>query len=185
MLENLWRRPDRQSALEHYRELAPGYDASCRAVTGMRRRAWALTTVRGNGQRKIAIFSDPYCPYCQRFENDLAKLDDIRVQLFLYPVIRPESVDRTKSVWCSKDRATTWNDRMLRGIRPTAAPTCATPIEKIVALGKGLGASATPAWFLPDGVLRQGAMQFADLRALLDASVPHGAPAGGGAKTRQ
>ena len=34
--------PDRVSALEHYRRLAPDYDASCRAVAAMRRRALAL-----------------------------------------------------------------------------------------------------------------------------------------------
>jgi thiol:disulfide interchange protein DsbC len=27
--------------------------------------------VRGNGSRKVAIFADPNCGYCKRFERDL------------------------------------------------------------------------------------------------------------------
>jgi ubiquinone/menaquinone biosynthesis C-methylase UbiE len=42
MLENIRARPDRAAALEHYRALAPRYDASCWAVAGMRRRAHHL-----------------------------------------------------------------------------------------------------------------------------------------------
>ena len=104
----------------------------------------AITTKRGNGRRKIAVFSDPNCPYCKRFEKDLAKLDDIAVHIFLYPVIRPESIPLTKSVWCSADRAKAWNDLMLRDITPTASSDCETPVEKLVALGRKLGASSTP-----------------------------------------
>jgi len=131
---------------------------------------WAVTTVRGGGRRKIAVFSDPNCPYCKRFEKDLAKLEDITVHIFLYPVIKPESVALTKSVWCSKDRARAWNDLMLRDIQPTAAPDCDTPVEKLVALGRRLGANATPTWFLENGERYSGAMPLEQVRALLDAA---------------
>jgi len=131
---------------------------------------WAVSTTRGNGRRKIAIFSDPNCPYCKRFEKDLAKLDDIAIHIFLYPVIRPESVRQTKSVWCSKDRAKAWNDLMLRDIQPTASPDCATPIERIVALGRRLGADSTPTWFLPNGERFKGAMPLERVEPMLDAA---------------
>ena len=131
---------------------------------------WAVTTTRGSGRRKIAVFSDPNCPYCKRFEKDLAKLDDITVHIFLYPVIKPESVTQTKSVWCSKDRAKAWNDLMLRDIQPTAAPDCETPIEKLVELGRRLGANSTPTWFLENGERYSGAMALEQVRALLDAA---------------
>jgi thiol:disulfide interchange protein DsbC len=131
---------------------------------------WAVTTTRGSGRRKIAVFSDPNCPYCKRFEKDLAKLDDITVHIFLYPVIKPESVTQTKSVWCSKDRAKAWNDLMLRDIQPAAAPDCDTPVEKLVGLGRRLGANATPTWFLENGERYSGALPLEQLRALLDAA---------------
>lgn len=131
---------------------------------------WAVTTRRGDGRRKIAIFSDPNCPYCRTFERDLARLDDITVHIFMYPVIKPESVRQTKSVWCSKDRARAWNDLMLRDIEPTASTECANPIEDLVALGKKLGATSTPTWFLPNGDKYQGALPMSGVISLLDAT---------------
>lgn len=132
----------------------------------------AVTTIRGNGRRKIAVFSDPNCPYCKRLEKHLARLDDITVHIFLYPVIKPESLVQTKSVWCSKDRVKAWNDLMLRDVKPSAKPDCDTPVEKLVALGRKLGANSTPTWFLEDGVRYQGALPLEEVRRLLDAASP-------------
>lgn len=132
----------------------------------------AVTTVRGNGRRKIAVFSDPNCPFCKRFEKDLAKLDDITIHIFLYPVIKPESVAQTKSVWCSKDRAKAWNDLMLRDIEPTAKPDCDTPVDKLVALGRKLGANSTPTWFVETGERYSGALPLEETTRLLDAASP-------------
>ena len=128
----------------------------------------AVTTVRGSGRRKIAVFSDPNCPFCRRFEATLEKVGDITVHIFLYPVIKPESVALTKSVWCSQDRARAWNDLMLRSIQPQARPDCDTPVEKLVQLGRRLGATSTPTWFLPDGERRNGAIPLEQLLPLLE-----------------
>lgn len=130
----------------------------------------AITMTRGNGRRKIAVFSDPNCPYCKRFEKDLAKLDDITVHIFLYPVIRPESIPLTKSVWCSANREKAWNDLMLRDIQPKAPPDCETPVEQLVALGRKLGANSTPTWFVETGERFSGAMPLEEVRRLLDAA---------------
>lgn len=130
----------------------------------------AISTTRGNGRRKIAVFSDPNCPYCKRFEKDLARLDDITVHIFLYPVIRPESIPLTKSVWCSANREKAWNDLMLRDIQPKAPPNCETPVERLVALGRKLGANSTPTWFVETGERFSGAMPLEEVRRLLDAA---------------
>ena len=132
----------------------------------------AITTTRGTGRRKIAVFSDPNCPYCKRFERDLAKLDDITVHIFIYPVISPASVAQTKSAWCSKDRVKAWNDLMLRDIQPAAKPDCDTPVEKLVALGRKLGANSTPTWFLENGRRHSGALTLDEVRRLLDEASP-------------
>ncbi|MGQ0655243.1 MAG: DsbC family protein [Betaproteobacteria bacterium] len=132
----------------------------------------AITLARGGGRRKIAIFSDPNCLFCRKFEKDLAKLDDITVHIFLYPVIKPDSVTQTKAVWCSKDRAKAWNDLMLRDIQPSAKPDCDTPVEKLVALGRKLGANSTPTWFLETGERYSGAMPLEEVRHLLDKASP-------------
>lgn len=132
----------------------------------------AVTTTRGTGRRKIAVFSDPNCPFCKRFEKDLARLNDITVHVFLYPVIKAESVAETKSVWCSKDRAKAWNDLMLRDIYPGAKPDCDTPVEKLLALGRRLGASSTPTWFVETGERYQGALPLDEVMRLLDVASP-------------
>ena len=119
-----------------------------------------------------AIFSDPNCPYCKRFEEILAKLDDITVHVFPYAVITPESVRQAKSVWCSNDRSKAWNDLMFRRIEPRAATACDNPIEKLVELGRQLGATSTPTWFLENGERYSGAMPLEQVRALLDTASP-------------
>jgi thiol:disulfide interchange protein DsbC len=133
---------------------------------------WAITSKRGTGRRKIAILSDPNCPYCKRFEEDLVKLDDITVHILPYAVISPQSVRQAKSVWCSKDRVKAWNELMFRRIEPQAAPDCDTPVEKLVEFGRKLGANSTPTWFIETGERYSGALPLEDVRKLLDQASP-------------
>lgn len=131
---------------------------------------WAVTMRRGNGLRQVAIFSDPNCPFCQKFERDLAGVDNITIHIFPWAVIKPESVRQSKSVWCSKDRAKAWNDLMLKRVEPTAPTDCENPIDELVALGKRLGATSTPTWFLPNGEKYAGALPMSQVVPLLDAT---------------
>ena len=132
---------------------------------------WAITSERGTGRRKIAVLSDPNCPYCKLFEETLAKLDDITVHILPYAVLGPKSTQQAKAVWCSKDRAKAWNDLMFRRIEPKAAG-CDTPIEKLAQYGRSIGANATPTWFLETGERYSGAMSLEEVRRLLDQSSP-------------
>ncbi|MDT7928495.1 DsbC family protein, partial [Tepidimonas sp.] len=78
----------------------------------------AFTVVRGNGQRKLAVFADPNCGFCKRFERDLAKLDNVTIHTFLYPVLGKDSEQKSRAIWCAKDRAKAWDDWMQRGVVP-------------------------------------------------------------------
>jgi len=133
---------------------------------------WAITSRRGNGRRKIAIFSDPNCPYCKRLEEDLAKLDDITVHIFPYAIIKPDSVRQAQAVWCSKDRVKAWNELMFRRVEPRAPTDCDNPVEKLIEFGRGIGARSTPTWFLENGERHSGALPLEKVRALLDAASP-------------
>jgi thiol:disulfide interchange protein DsbC len=133
---------------------------------------WSITMKRGNGRRKIAILSDPNCPFCKRFEEDLAKLDDITVHILPWAVVKPESVRQAKAVWCSKDRVKAWNDLMFRRIEPQAPTDCDNPIEKLIEYGKKLGANSTPTWFLETGERYSGALPLEEVRKLLDEASP-------------
>lgn len=129
----------------------------------------AVKIVRGNGKRVLAMFSDPYCPACQSFEQTLQQVDDVTLYVFMFPVIRPERIDDSKSVWCASDRAKAWLDLALRKKAPAAA-TCDNPVESIVTLGQSLGVRATPTMFFENGERQQGGMQLADLRTRIDAA---------------
>lgn len=118
----------------------------------------AIKTVIGNGSRKLAVFSDPYCGYCKRFEPDILGLKDVTIYTFLYPIIRSESIPVSKKVWCSKDRVKAWQDLMIRNIDPTAGDTCKNPIDDVVSLGRRLRVTGTPTTFFEDGERVAGAL---------------------------
>ncbi|CAB3759712.1 DsbC family protein [Paraburkholderia humisilvae] len=119
----------------------------------------AVKVVKGDGSRKIAVFSDPNCPYCRQLENTLKSVDNITVYTFLYPVLSPDSTAKAKSIWCSTDRAKAWESWMLDRHSPTAAGTCDTAaIDKNLSLGQAMNVNGTPTVFLADGRRLPGAV---------------------------
>ncbi|HEX7249562.1 MAG TPA: DsbC family protein [Burkholderiales bacterium] len=128
----------------------------------------AIKIQRGDGRRVMAMFSDPYCPYCQQFEKTLRQVDNVTVYVFMYPVIRPQNADHSREVWCSTDRAKAWLDLALDHKRASASPRCATPIEKNLELGRALRVNSTPTLFLSNGERIAGGLPLADLQDVLD-----------------
>ncbi|MBI3916051.1 MAG: DsbC family protein [Betaproteobacteria bacterium] len=128
----------------------------------------AFRVVKGNGKRKFAYFTDPNCPYCKRLDKELDKLTDVTIHVFLYPILSPDSVEKAKAVWCSKDRGKVYMDWMLNGNPPKTAGTCDTPVEKIVAYGRQKGINGTPTLFFADGQRVAGAISVTQLEKLLD-----------------
>jgi thiol:disulfide interchange protein DsbC len=128
----------------------------------------AFRKVQGNGTRKLAYFSDPNCPYCKKIEPDLAKLENVTIYVFLFPVLGQDSHDKSKAVWCSKDRVKAWDDLMLRNTPPKTPGACDTPIEKILAFGKQKGITGTPTMFLANGQRVTGAIPLDQIKKLVD-----------------
>ncbi|HZQ72950.1 MAG TPA: DsbC family protein [Burkholderiales bacterium] len=127
----------------------------------------AVKIQRGSGRHVLAMFSDPHCPYCIRFEKTLQEVDDVTIYVFMYPVIRPDLTDHSKAVWCSPDRAKAWLDLALNGKVPGVSAACDTPIEKNLELGRRLRVSGTPTLILPTGEKISGAIGAQDLREVL------------------
>lgn len=128
----------------------------------------AVKIQRGAGRRVLVMFSDPYCPYCQQFEQTLQKVDDITVYVFMYPVIRPQNADHSKAVWCSADRAKAWLDLALLHKPPAAAASCDNPVEKNLELGRSLRVNSTPTLILANGERIAGGLPAADLQDMLE-----------------
>ena len=120
----------------------------------------AFTIVRGNGKRKIAVFEDPNCGYCKRFEKDLQKVDNVTISLYLYPILSADSTDKSRNIWCAKDKAKAWNDWMLRNQIPAqAAASCdATALARNVEFGKKYRITGTPTLLFADSSRIPGAI---------------------------
>ena len=130
----------------------------------------AFTIVRGNGKRKLAVFEDPNCGYCKRFERDLQKVDNITVYMFLYPILSQDSADKSKAIWCAKDPAKSWQDWMVREQAPTAANCDASALARNVELGRKHKITGTPTLILTNGNRVPGAIDDKQLEKLLSES---------------
>lgn len=128
----------------------------------------AVKQVKGNGERKLAIFTDPNCGFCKRLEKELVNVDNITIYQFLYPIF-PGSDEKVRNVWCSKDRSKAWDNLMLNDVMP-ATGNCETPTEQVLALGKKLKINGTPGLIFADGTSNPGYMPAVELEKALNAA---------------
>ena len=119
----------------------------------------AVKTVRGDGSRVLVTFEDPNCGYCKRLWQNMAQLNNVTIYTFLYPILSPDSHEKSKAIWCSKDRAASWDEHMVQNKLPAAAPAdCKNPLEQNVALGRELSINGTPTLIFADGTRAAGAL---------------------------
>jgi thiol:disulfide interchange protein DsbC len=130
----------------------------------------AIKIVKGNGKRKMAVFSDPDCPYCKKLEQDMSKVTDVTIYVLLYPIaeLHPDSANKAKAIWCAPDKAKAWNEWMLKGNLPKNEGTCDTPIAKLGELGKKLRVYGTPTIIFADGRRVPGAIPAAEIEKNLN-----------------
>ena len=127
----------------------------------------AFTQVRGNGKRKIAVFEDPNCGYCKRFEGDLQKINDVTIHTFLIPILSPDSVEKSKNIWCAKDKTKAWLDWMVRE-QPAAKASCDTAaLERNLAFSKKHKITGTPTVFFANGTRVPGAISAQEIEKQL------------------
>lgn len=130
----------------------------------------AIKDVRGNGSRKLAVFSDPDCPFCKRLEQEsIAKLDNVTVYTFLLPLgqLHPDAERKSRAIWCSADRAAAWTALMRDGKAPGGDGKCEAPIAEIAQLAESFGISGTPALVFASGELVPGAIPLAEIEKRL------------------
>jgi thiol:disulfide interchange protein DsbC len=127
----------------------------------------AFTVVRGNGKRKVAVFEDPNCGYCKRFEKDLQTVNNVTVYMFLYPILGPASTERSKNVWCAKDRAKAWTDWMVKETDVPAATCDTAALARNVEFGKKHRITGTPTLIFADGNRVPGAIAAAQIEKFL------------------
>jgi thiol:disulfide interchange protein DsbC len=126
----------------------------------------AFTIVRGNGKRKVAVFEDPNCVYCKRFERDLQKVDNVTIHMFLYPILGPDSTDKSRNHWCARDKGKTWQDWMVRD-QPAPPGTCDTAaLTRNLEFGKKYKITGTPTLVFTNGTRVPGAIAAAQVEKM-------------------
>ena len=132
----------------------------------------AVVWKQGNGSRKLVVFADPNCGYCKRFEREARAAKDITIYTFLYPVLGAESADKSRNIWCAKDRGKVWADWMVNSVTPPPATgECdIAALQRTAALGRKHKINGTPALVFEDGRRVPGAMSLEQLEKQLLAS---------------
>lgn len=130
----------------------------------------AFTIVRGNGKRKLAVFEDPNCGYCKRFERDLQNVDNVTIYLFLYPILSPDSAEKSRNIWCAKDQAGAWADHMLRDKVPAAAQCDTSAVQRNLAFGRKYKITGTPTVIFTNNTRVPGAISAQEVEKNLAAA---------------
>lgn len=140
------------SRTSELRNLTAERDAQIAAQSLSKAQDIAIKRVKGNGKRTLYTFEDPNCGYCKKLQEELVKLNNVTIYTFLLPIVSPpDSVEKSKAVWCAKDRGKAWDDLMTKGVVPSGEKTCDTPIEKSIQLAQRFGVRGTPAVYLTNG----------------------------------
>jgi thiol:disulfide interchange protein DsbC len=132
----------------------------------------AIVKVKGDGSRKVAVFSDPDCPFCKRLEHELVKVSNVTVYLFLFPLpqLHPDAPRKARAVWCAADPGKAWDALMLEDTEPAApAAECKDPIADVARLADQVGIQGTPGLVFSNGKLVPGAISAEEIERYLSA----------------
>jgi thiol:disulfide interchange protein DsbC len=134
----------------------------------------AIKVVKGDGSRKLVVFSDPDCPYCKQLEQkSLSAVNNVTIYTFLFPLqdLHPDAANKARAIWCAPDKGAAWQNWMVNGQLPqSAAENCNAPIQEITGLGRKLGISSTPTLVFANGQRVPGALPAEEVEKLLDAA---------------
>jgi thiol:disulfide interchange protein DsbC len=107
-------------------------------------------------KKKVAVFTDPDCPYCQKLHEEMkqviSKRKDIAFYLILYPLpMHKDAYKKSQAVLC--ERSPDLLDDAFSG-KALPEPKCTNEqVEKNIALGKELNINGTPTMVREDGTM--------------------------------
>ncbi len=133
----------------------------------------AIKVVKGDGSRKIAVFSDVDCPFCKRLEQDeLSQITNVTIYTFLYPLaqLHPKAAAKSKLIWCADDRVGAWNNWVFNNQLPKSVGNCKVPLEEVSTLARKIGVVSTPTLIFSDGKRMMGAQPHKAIEAAMKAA---------------
>ena len=131
----------------------------------------AIVWKTGSGKRRIAVFADPNCGYCKKFERDLQAVKDLTVYTFLIPILGGDSPEKSKAIWCAKDSTAAWRNWMIEGTSPprVMGQCDSAALERNLNLSRKHRVNGTPAIVFEDGSRAPGALSPAEIEKRLAA----------------
>lgn len=130
----------------------------------------------GEGPLRLAVFSDPDCPWCRKLHQALRQAEGIEVWEIMFPVpaLHPQARDKAVAILCDARPA----DALMRAMDGTAkdseppAADCTERARELVdqamAFGRAHGIQGTPALVAPDGRVHNGYLPIEQLRTWLE-----------------
>lgn len=132
----------------------------------------AVKEVRGKGSLKIAVFSDPDCPFCKRLEREFAKMNDVTIYNFMMPIpsLHPDAHRKAVQIVCQPNPTKAWTDWMREGKMPPKVAECKNSVSETTNLGVQYGFNGTPTLVFPNGKVQSGYTPMPHLEVLIKAN---------------
>jgi thiol:disulfide interchange protein DsbC len=126
----------------------------------------AIKTVHGRGRNQMAVFADPNCVFCKRYEAELKSIDDVTIYTVMYPVLGPDSRVKARAILCAPSPEKAWRAWMDKS-QPPPAPkdSCQPPLDRNIAFGRKNDVGMTPTTFLESGKRLSGVTPAVTLNA--------------------
>ncbi|WP_110686150.1 DsbC family protein [Salinicola aestuarinus] len=125
----------------------------------------------GEVRARLTVFTDPTCPYCHKFHEEMSELNErgIEVDYLAFPRMGPNSevARQLAGVWCADNRPEAMS-AAFRGETIEVPDHCDAPIAEQYQLGVEAGIQGTPAIIFPSGKMVPGYLPVARLAAMLE-----------------
>lgn len=125
------------------------------------------------GAKKLFVFTDPDCPYCQKGHVELKKLvkiaPDVAIHIMLYPLpMHPGAYDKSRTIYETKSLELM--DKAFEGkeIPKPAKESSKKDIDEIIAFANASGISGTPTMVMPDGKIEVGMRDAETMKKMLE-----------------
>ena len=130
----------------------------------------------GEGPLRLAIFSDPDCPWCRKLNQALRKARGIEVWEIMFPgpALHPAARDKAVAILCHarpvEALAHTMDDKATNGEPPAAdcIGQAQQHVEQAMAFGRANEIQGTPTLVAPDGRVHNGFLPLDELKAWLE-----------------
>lgn len=121
----------------------------------------AIRVVHGSGRYQVAVFADATCMYCRLLESYFAKMNDVTVYTYVFPM--KQSRNLAKNVVCAKNPGAAWGNLMTKGVKPAEANCDDSVLDRNTVLSQKIGVAGTPTLIFPDGSRLGGVPSYENL----------------------